>query len=359
MDHGSGPKGRYLNFYSATQASPVNNCTAVHWHGVRMWDNVQNDGVPDITQCSIAPGDTLSYKFRATQNGTSQSQTHFLLQYSECLFGAIVLNGPAAADYDVDLGPLILQDSSHTPIFTAWAKLQEWGITHLFNNLLVNGTNTFDCSNVDDANCLGDGKKFQLSLEPGKKHLLRLVNVAADSQFRFNIDGHSLQVIASEFVPIKPCNADVITISSGQRYDIVIEANAAPGNYWMRGGWVSSKYCFGVANEHPEDMTGIVRYDAADTRLPLSTTATPPPETCADEPKESLIPCMSVNVSNLTEMFVEDFNVRLNHKGMFKWKNISNAAAANKTDFTSVRDIYKRSIMSPDEVDFDRLGDTY
>jgi len=45
--------------------------TSVHWHGVRMLNAVQYDGVPGVTQCPIAPGETLTYEFKVTQYGTS------------------------------------------------------------------------------------------------------------------------------------------------------------------------------------------------------------------------------------------------------------------------------------------------
>lgn len=41
--------------------SLTNNGTGIHWHGIRQnWTN-QEDGVPSITQCPIAPGDSMTY----------------------------------------------------------------------------------------------------------------------------------------------------------------------------------------------------------------------------------------------------------------------------------------------------------
>lgn len=47
-----------------------NNGTAIHWHGIRQKGSMEYDGVPGVTQCPIAPGDTLTYEFQATQYGT-------------------------------------------------------------------------------------------------------------------------------------------------------------------------------------------------------------------------------------------------------------------------------------------------
>ena len=41
--------------------SLTNNGTGIHWHGIRQnWTN-QEDGVPSITQCPTAPGDSMTY----------------------------------------------------------------------------------------------------------------------------------------------------------------------------------------------------------------------------------------------------------------------------------------------------------
>jgi len=44
----------------------VNNGTAIHWHGVRQLNSLLADGVPGVTQCPIAPGESMIYEFRAT-----------------------------------------------------------------------------------------------------------------------------------------------------------------------------------------------------------------------------------------------------------------------------------------------------
>lgn len=297
------------------------NGTSVHWHGVRMLNNTQNDGVPGISQCPIAPGETYTYQFKCTQYGTSWYHSHFSLQYAEGLWGPMILRGPATANYDEDLGTLVLQDWSHTPIFGAWANKQEWGITHELDNILVNGTNTFDCSDISDPNCTGKGKKFETTFQHGKKYLIRVFNVAIDSYFNFHFDGHNFTVIATDFVPVEPYETDRITISSGQRYDIIVDATAEPGDYWLRAGWIPASTCQGVANSHPNDGTGIIRYERKlmGTGDPTTTDIVDMPKACQDEPLEHLIPHVKRDVGTIVDTTVEDVNVRFIHSGMFKW----------------------------------------
>jgi FtsP/CotA-like multicopper oxidase with cupredoxin domain len=207
------------------------NGTTVHWHGMRQLNSVEYDCVPGVTQCPIAPGDSLTYSFRVTQYGSSWYHSHFSLQYGDGLLGPLIINGPATADYDEDLGMLFLSDWSHTPVPQVWDVAKQGGPPTLENGL-INGTNTFHCGNTTDVNCVGGGVKHVNVFEAGKKYRMRLVNSAVDGHFQFSIDGHNFQVIANDLVPIVPYTTDNLLISIGQRYDIIVEANATPGNYW-------------------------------------------------------------------------------------------------------------------------------
>ncbi|KAM5466595.1 hypothetical protein MauCBS54593_005852 [Microsporum audouinii] len=293
------------------------NGTAIHWHGVRQLNSVEQDGVPGVTQCPIRPGESYTYKFKVTQYGSSWYHSHFSLQYTEGLFGPLIFKGPATANYDEDKGVLFLQDWSHTSTFTDWSAKEKYGITKSLNNLLINGTNTFDCAGSKDPNCVGGGKKFETVFEPGKKYLIRLANVAMDSLFQFNIDGHKLKVIAVDFVPIVPYETDSVLVNVGERYDVIVEANATSGDYWMRGGWLRA--CQGVANDNPGSITGIVRYNPGSTKVPTTTSTVQPPNICADEPSTKLVPRVKFDVTSIAGTTVEGINVRLTHTALFQW----------------------------------------
>ena len=108
----------------------------------------------------------------------------------------VIINGPATADYDEDLGALFLSDWAHESVFPLWGTaVIHGGPPPALENGLVNGTNTFDCSTSTDPNCIGDGKKFETTFESGKKYRIRLINVALDGHFQFSIDGHNLTVV--------------------------------------------------------------------------------------------------------------------------------------------------------------------
>jgi len=72
---------------------------------------------------------------------------------------------------------------------------------------LINGRNNFNCSAVatgDTASCKSNAGITNFRLSPGKLHRLRLINAGAEGQQKFSIDGHSMTVIANDFVPIIP-----------------------------------------------------------------------------------------------------------------------------------------------------------
>lgn len=201
--------------------SLANNGSSIHFHGIRQNYTNQMDGVASVTQCPIAPGSSYTYTWRATQYGTSWYHSHFYVQAWDGIFGGIQINGPATANYDVDLGTLMLNDWPHETADQEMVKALASGPPYLDNGL-INGTNTYN----DSGTVLGS--RFEMDVVAGTSYRLRIINAAADSQFIFTIDNHTLDVIQTDFVPIVPYTSDAISISIGQRYDIVFTAMPLP-----------------------------------------------------------------------------------------------------------------------------------
>jgi FtsP/CotA-like multicopper oxidase with cupredoxin domain len=84
--------------------------TSVHWHGMLQKETPWMDGVPSISQCPIAPGSSFEYRFRADIYGTSWYHSHYSAQYLDGAFGPLIIYGPTDVKFDVDLGPVMLQD---------------------------------------------------------------------------------------------------------------------------------------------------------------------------------------------------------------------------------------------------------
>ena len=86
------------------------NGTTIHWHGFRQLNSTEMDGVNGVTQCPIAPQETFTYTFRATQYGTSWYHSHYSLQYADGVLGPITVFGPSSANYDEGRDPIIVTD---------------------------------------------------------------------------------------------------------------------------------------------------------------------------------------------------------------------------------------------------------
>jgi hypothetical protein len=251
-------------------------------------------------------------------------------RYAEGLFGPLILNGPATSNYDEDLGLLFLQDWSHTPIFQLWDQARA-GAPPSLDGGLVNGTNNFDCTSSPSPDCVGGGKKFEIVFVPGKRYRIRLINVAIEGHFQFSIDGHSFTVIANDLVPIVPYNASSIVVGEGQRYDIIVEANAEVRDYWLRAGWQSA--CSTIKNA--ANITGIVRYDASSTVDPVTTSDVIISDNCADEPLENLVPYLAMNVGNFSEVTKETLGFVF--ESYFMWTINTSSLYMNWSDPTTLR----------------------
>ncbi|KAI9359650.1 laccase [Zopfochytrium polystomum] len=257
------------------------NGTAVHWHGLRQNYTAASDGVPGVTQCAIAPGDTFKYTWHATQYGTTWYHSHFSLQYGNGAIGPIVINGPATANYDVDLGPLTIQDWAHSDAFYLFSI--NTGPPPGADNGLLNGTNMYN-----DA-----GSYYTATVDPGKTYRLRVINSGVYAHMKFSIDNHTFQVIAADLVPIVPYNATVIDVALGQRYDIVFTANQTADNYWIRA--IPQLSC--TNNKNQNGIKGILRYaTAANLTADPTTTAYAYADDCGDETM-SLTPKLTKPIS--------------------------------------------------------------
>lgn len=199
---------------SLSSGMKVPPAVSIHWHGIRQLNTTQFDGVPSVTQCPIAPGQNMTYRWRATQYGTAWYHSHVGLQAWEGVFGGIVINGPATKNYDVDLGVLLLNDWDRKSVYDLYADTQRLGPVPLDTGLL-NGTNEFNTTADDGTVLKTTGARFQLVVNPGTSYRLRLVNAAVDSMFKFFIENHPLTVIAMDLVPIHPVVKKNVSITMG------------------------------------------------------------------------------------------------------------------------------------------------
>ncbi|ETS73657.1 hypothetical protein PFICI_14603 [Pestalotiopsis fici W106-1] len=280
------------------------NGTSLHFHGIRQNYTNQNDGVSSITQCPTAVGSSVTYTWKAEQYGSSWYHSHFSLQAWQGVFGGIIINGPATADYDEDLGNLFLNDWDHQTVDELYDYAQTVGPPTLDNGL-INGTNVYD----------DGGSRFTTSWVSGTTYRLRLVNGAVDTHWKFMVDNHTMTVIASDFVPIQPYTADYINIGMGQRYDVLITADQADvaDQFWMRA--IPQSAC--SDNDNADNILGIVTYVDDTTTEPTTTGYDYGSDTCDDE-TDNLVPYISKTVGDVELQVAEDASIALDGT-LFKW----------------------------------------
>lgn len=249
------------------------NGTSIHWHGIRQLNTNTQDGVNGITECPLAPGDSKTYTFVATQFGTSWYHSHFSAQYGDGLVGQIVINGPASANYDTDLGPYPVSDFYKQTAFQieyiSNQNLQSGGPPPPADNIVVNGT---------AKNSAGAGSYKVTKITKGKKYLLRLINQSVDNNIRVSLDGHPMTIVAGDFVPVKPITRNWVLMAIGQRYEVIITANQASGNYWFRAEVAQD--CASANNFYGR---GIFQYADATAGDPTTSAFDAPTTGCVDE----------------------------------------------------------------------------
>lgn len=268
-----------------------NNGTSLHWHGFRQLLTNTQDGVNGVTDCALAPGDSRTYLFQATQYGSSFYHSHFSVQYGDGVMGPIVIHGPASANYDIDLGTVMITDIYSQTAFQADYYAHRNG-PPTATNYLLNGQN----AKPDGSS----GSRATWTFTPGKKHLLRVMNSGMDGTYKFSIDNHNFQVIAADFVPIVPYNTTELTVNIGERYDIIVTANQLSSAYWLRA--MAAADCTFNTNSGKGTANGIVRYSNATVSLATlpTTTYVNHTDSCIDEPLASLIPVVSKTVDSST-----------------------------------------------------------
>ncbi|KAM0426171.1 hypothetical protein ACHAPT_008515 [Fusarium lateritium] len=286
------------------------NGSSFHFHGTHQNYTNPQDGVVAITQCPVAPGSSITYKWRATQYGTSWYHSHFGLQTYEGVFGGLIIRGPASANYDEDMGTIMISDWSHRTVNQLLPEVARKGPA-IMDNVLINGTNVYG----RDGQKNQTGQRFSMNFEKGKTYRLRLINVGIDTLYKFSIDHHTFKVIAVDFVSIKPYETDHVSLAIGERMDILVTANQSSkaSSFWLRAA--PQKDCSKIAD--PDNVLGIVHYGSSNS---TPTTNGPQFEDhCTDEPYESLVPVVPRDVGPPDHEFKQNANRTYNEDGIIKW----------------------------------------
>ncbi|MBI3026991.1 multicopper oxidase family protein [Candidatus Woesearchaeota archaeon] len=185
--------------------------TTVHWHGIRLENKF--DGVPNVTQNPVKPGESFLYKLDFPDEGIYWYHPHVRedLQQELGLYGNILVE-PASRDYfsKADKEVFLFLDDikmakNDVDVFSAdFARFALMG--RFGNAMLVNGETD-----------------YELNLKKGDIIRFYITNSANTRTFNFSIENHKLKLIGSDSGKFEREEiVDSVILSVAERY--IIEA---------------------------------------------------------------------------------------------------------------------------------------
>ena len=216
--------GRELRFTQGETArlvvaNELPAATTVHWHGLRVPNAM--DGVPEVTQPPIRPGEKFVYEFPLPDAGTYWYHPHLASyeQVARGLYGVLIVEErePIVVDRDIVwvLSDFRLnRDAAQREDFNNLMDLTHAG--RIGNTVTVNGRFT-----------LKDG---EFSVRSGERIRLRLVNTATARIFVLRFHGHEPRVIAFDGQPVEPHvpEGSGVVLAPGMRADLILDCLQAP-----------------------------------------------------------------------------------------------------------------------------------
>lgn len=198
-----------------------NNTTlnhTVHWHGQYQLNTWRSDGVPDITQKGIEPGESYTYNFKALKPGTLWYHCH--------------VNVPEHVGTRGMWGPFIIDPLEPTELektVTKEAIMMFSGWNPEVADTYGEGGHPTEPISYFSIN----GKSFPMTqpLRVKKGDVLRIRLLAATMPVAFHPHGHDAIVTHKDGLPVEhPYPVDVLSLAPGERYDVIMEMNN-PGRW--------------------------------------------------------------------------------------------------------------------------------
>lgn len=265
------------------------------------------DGVVQVTQCPIPPHTTFRYTVKADNVGTHWWHSHVGMQRADGAFGALLIREPKsdlpshirnAYDFDSIDHLMIMQDWDHRTGVSVFNSFHHSIGINKPKNILVNGrgryfeyfepttTTTTEAPGDEESNAIPNVVGVKQKRSPfvdsavseqtpyevftvgrGFRYRFRTINSGfLNCPLEISIDNHTMDVIASDGHYFDAVRVDSFVTYAGERFDFVVVANQAIGNYWIRiRGLMDCDGRFLKAHQG-----AILRYEGATTKDPTS-----------------------------------------------------------------------------------------
>lgn len=312
----------------------------IHFHGIHMSKNQWMDGVAGGTQCGIPSGHSYLYNFTVQQSpGTYMWHGHYIATEADGLHGLLIVDPSpeeASAYEDLPKDELLveIQDWYHLEARTlaeglvpmpempkergAGLPLKWPGNPQM---LLINGKGIWNCSKDFDP-VFGANKGFGFTycsdvsyfeavgtnndrivgsqtvwnVDPGKRYLMRIVNLATVQYMTFRVEGHNLTVVAADGHRVKPFTVPQLDVQVAERYDVILEANGQAGKTYRVVVGTKFRFSGGPSGAGPHQFANLTYSGAAGN----SSAAPPPASSSSNTTIYGLVPYVPTKKFNLT-----------------------------------------------------------
>lgn len=187
--------------------------TAVHWHGIRLEN--QMDGVPMLTQELINPAQTKTYSFIPPDEGTYWYHSHYISheQVARGMMGPLIVEDDTPPDVDHDI----------TVLMSDWQIREDGSLSDEFS----------DMHTVAHGGYMGNFARAFLSQEQvktGDRIRFRLINAATNRIFPVAVSGVSGSVVALDGMALsEPRPIGELVLAPAQRADMIVDITGPVG----------------------------------------------------------------------------------------------------------------------------------
>ncbi|MFI1889563.1 multicopper oxidase family protein [Streptomyces jumonjinensis] len=245
-----------------TLANHLPEPTSLHWHGLALRNDM--DGVPGLTQRSIAPGADFRYRFALSHPGTYWFHPHSGVQQDRGLYAPLIVEDPREPlAYDKEW-VIVLDDwvdgvdgSTPDAVLDELRKgmsggkggggggHEGHGMTGMMSRkepektpapggpsrMMMGAASDLlggDAGDVAYPHYLVNGRTpdapTSFRARPGDRIRLRIINAGGDTAFRVALGGHEMTVTHTDGFPVRPARTDALLLGMGERYDVLVTA---------------------------------------------------------------------------------------------------------------------------------------
>jgi len=229
-------------------ANDLDSATILHWHG-QIPPNAQ-DGVPDMPQPVLAPGERRSFDFPPTP-GTHWMHSHIPLQEMELLAAPLIVRRAEDLAADRQEVVILLHDLSFRPAEEVLAEITggKGGMAHdnfamghamggMGHDMSTMGGMSMGAMDLNDFNFdayLANDRTLDdpevVSVDKGGRVLLRIINGAAATVFWIDTGALLGRAVATDGNPIQPVAGSRFGLAMGQRLDIELDLPGEGGAF--------------------------------------------------------------------------------------------------------------------------------